>query len=636
MADEGGIAAGLQRGMWSRPWSLRGIWRGLAVILAVQLVYWLILNPLAFSPGQAGSPVEVHRAEFAKLDHPTTDALARAVLKPTELPVDVCCEPGYYAVRLHFTLENVPPTGLGLGPKLDVENFMVVVNGGIVYSPGQMEAPGHSFHGMNKRPIQVPAGVLRTGQNTADLIVTNTAIPFFQVRGVSLGEYGNFIAGGKHRNFMIYDYRALGGIIAGIIALLSLVLMFRTEDREFAFWLFVLAGGWSLLNLHYGWYDWPFGAAAMVAFRFTMLNLLPLAWLNLVDCWTGHGLRWMRWGLAIAFLAVSAVWGTLLYANSLSWYEPSITFMRPWAIALGSISVLRVAWHLATRAESRHWELALLILCLAAMIVDTFDDASFNVSNAAPILFLALAIAFFARNIRLFRSMNDINKLLEGQLREREGELAAEYARQEELARRETLVSERQRLMRDMHDGIGGQLMSLLFAARQKTIPRAELTEGLQAVIDELRLIIDSLDTVGESLGAALASFRSRIEPRLGAAGIRVEWTNRLPDDLPGLSPRAILHVFRIVQEAITNAIKHSGSKAIAIELGLVADDPSRLAVRVADHGKGISKGETNVAGRGIESMRTRAEAIGGTLDLASDPAGTTVTLCVPLEPAAA
>lgn len=632
MADGGGIVALGGDPHLGRPALTKRTWGGLAVILLVQLVYWLVLDPLAFSPKPAGSPIEIVRAEFARLDRPTSEALATASFKPAELPIDSCCEPGYYAARLHFTLDSVPPTGLGLGPKLDVENFMVLVNGGIIHAPGRMEAPGHTFQGMDKRPILVPAGVLRAGPNTIDLVVTNTAIPFFQIRGVSLGEHRDFIAGGKHRNFMIYEYRTLGGVIAGIIALLSLVLMFRSDDREFAFWLFMLAGGWSLLNLHYSWYDWPFGARAMVAFRFTMLNLLPLAWLNLVDCWTGRGLRAMRWALTLVLVAASATWWFLLSTDSLQWYEPSIWFLERWAILLGAASVLRVAWHLLTREETRHWELALLILCLVAMILDTFDDASFNVSNAAPILFLALAIAFFARNIRLFKSMSAINQMLSTQLREREAELATEYARQEELARRETLVGERQRLMRDMHDGIGGQLMSLLFAARQKTIPRAELTEGLQAVIDELRLIIDSLDTVGESLGAALASFRSRIEPRLGAAGIRIEWTNSLPDDLPGLSPRAILQVFRIVQEAITNAIKHSGSKAIAIDLALAPDDPDRLVVRVADQGKGMTSGEAKVAGRGIASMQARAAAIGGTLDLASDPAGTTVTLSVQLE----
>ena len=292
--------------------------------------------------------------------------------------------------------------------------------------------------------------------------------------------------------------------------MLALVLIFRSAEREFALWLFALASTWSALNLQYSWYDWPFGAPAQVLFRFALLNLLPLAWLNLIDSWTGHGIRWLRWGLAGIYGAALVVWAPLMLSDSVSWYLPSIEFLEWWAWALGIACVARVAWHLFAQREDRYWELALLILCVTAMILDSFDAGSFHVSNSAPILFLALALAFIARNIRLFRSMNDFNDLLAGQLSEREGELAVQYARQEELARRETLVGERQRLMRDMHDGIGGQLMGLLFASRRHAIPQAELTESLQLVIDELRLIIDSLDTVGETLGTALATFRAR------------------------------------------------------------------------------------------------------------------------------
>jgi two-component system, NarL family, sensor histidine kinase UhpB len=181
--------------------------------------------------------------------------------------------------------------------------------------------------------------------------------------------------------------------------------------------------------------------------------------------------------------------------------------------------------------------------------------------------------------------------------------------------------------MRDMHDGIGGQLMSLLFAARQKALPPEELTQGLRSVIDELRLIIDSLDTVGESLGAALASFRSRIEPRLSAAGIAIDWSNDLPEGLPELPPHTVLQVFRIVQEAITNAIKHSGTKALGVAIGL--DESKALRIAISDSGAGFDPAAA-AGGRGLENMAARAAAIGGALKLESNKAGTTVILTVP------
>ena len=524
-----------------------------------------------------------------------------------------------------------PKSGLALGPRLDAENYMIIVNGGIVYNPGRMQAPNHSFHGMNKRPVHVAAASLRKGSNVVDVVMTNSAIPILGFRGVNLGEYHEFVRGGRHRNFMIYDYRMIGGIVAGILALLALVLIFRSAEREFALWLFALALTWSALNLQYYWYDWPFGAPAQILFRFALLVLLPLAWLNLIDCWTGHGIRWLRWGLAAIYGVALVVWTPLLLSDSVSWYLPSIEFLEWWAWALGIASVARVAWHLITRREDRYWELALLILCVTAMIVDTFDDGSFHVSNSAPILFLALALAFLARNIRLFRSMNEFNSLLAGQLKEREGELAVQYARQEELARRETLVSERQRLMRDMHDGIGGQLMSLLFASRRQSIPQAELTGSLQLVIDELRLIIDSLDTVGETLGTALATFRARIEPKLSAAGIDLHWSNTLPGTVDHLGARDVLQIFRIVQEAVTNVIKHANSPTIDIEIGVDQADPNAIRIKIADAGSGM--GTPDGDGHGMENMKARAAAINGSIIVDSSAQGSAITLTVPLNP---
>lgn len=608
---------------------MNGVLKAAAIALFVQALYWLVLDPLAFSPVSPGTMIETDSAAFAELPEPTLAALSAAQFKPIELPYEQCCEPGYFAARVTFDLPAVPESGLGLSPRLDAENFMIVVNGGIVHNPGRMKAPTHSFHGMDKRPVHVPAASLRQGRNVVDAIMTNSAISLFGFRGISLGEYHEFVRGGRHRHFMIYEYRTIGGIFAGIIALLALVLIFRSAEREFAVWLFALASTWSILNLQYNWYDWPFGAPAQVWFRFALLVLLPLAWLNLIDCWTGHGIRWLRWGLTSIFGVALVILTPLLLSDSVRWYLPSIEIYAWWAWALGTASVARIAWHLLSQREDRYWEMALLILCVTAMILDTIEERNFHVSNSAPILFLALAIAFLARNIRLFRSMNEFNDLLSGQLREREAELAVQYARQEELARRETLVAERQRLMRDMHDGIGGQLMSLLFAARKQPLPQAELTESLQQVIDELRLIIDSLDTVGETLGTALATFRARIEPRLSAAGIELRWSNVLPDKLDGLGPREVLQIFRIVQEAVTNVIKHANSPTLDIAITQSDAAEKEVSITIADAGKGGPVAAGN--GHGIGNMTARAQAIGGSLVIDSNDAGTRLVLLVPV-----
>lgn len=326
---------------------------------------------------------------------------------------------------------------------------------------------------------------------------------------------------------------------------------------------------------------------------------------------------------------------SLLSASDAGPYDQAVTLTNGAGIALGGLGIVRFLWHFLTRRDDRYWEAALFLLCITLMMFDFYGElfgggAKGFLQTSFPFLILAFPVAFIARNIRLFRSMNEFNELLTGQLREREAELADNYARQSELARRATLVAERQRLMRDMHDGIGGQLMSLLFVSRKQAIPQEELTTSLQQVIDELRLIIDSLDTVGETLGTALATFRARIEPRLSAAGIELRWDNSLPDTLDGLGPREVLQIFRIVQEAVTNVIKHANSPSLDIAIAKAEDADNSIAITIADAGQGSAA--TSGEGHGIQNMNARAQSIGGTLNITSGPTGTRLRLLVPVQ----
>ena len=620
----------MQLPAWKSAWlDWRSLARALAAILAVQAIYWLVLDPWLFSPGPAQNQIEHSVPQLAKIDRPDFAALDNARFKPIELPASVCCETGYFALRFNVDLDAVPPSGLALGPKFDAENFMVAVNGHIVHNPGSLTVPRQTFHGLDKRPIRLPEATLVKGTNRLDVIMVITAVPYLDIRGVTLGEYKSIIASGAPRNFVIYTYRTLGGIIAGIVAVLAFIVMLRSQDRGMAGWLAVLAAAWCARSLYFDWYNWPFGASVRVYFVFCVMILIPLAWFNFVDCWTGHGLRWLRKLLTAAYIVAIAIWAPLLLRDSPAWFEASQQFLDWWGHITAAAAVLRVVWHLATQREDRIWELALLLLCVVAVIRNWIDLGALHVSNTAPILFLALAVAFLSRNVLLFRSMNEFNLRLSADLAQRESELAESFREREALVRRQALVDERQRIMRDMHDGIGGQLMGLLLATRRQTIPRADLHQSLQNIVDELRLIIDSMDSVGEKLGGALAMFRARIEPRLSAAGISLNWSNTLPDDIDGLEAAKVVQIFRIVQEAVTNAIKHAGSDTIDIDIAVAGDAAGEVTIRIADHGKGLDPDRP--AGHGLSNMANRAEAIGARLEIADTGQGTVVALAVPL-----
>lgn len=209
-------------------------------------------------------------------------------------------------------------------------------------------------------------------------------------------------------------------------------------------------------------------------------------------------------------------------------------------------------------------------------------------------------------------------------LAQRTRELENEFDRRRAAEAARTLADERARIMRDMHDGVGGQLVALIGQVQAGQAEAAQIAPQLRRTLDDLRLMIDSLDSACADLSVALGMLRARMEPLLAAQAMRVVWRTAHLPDLPSAAPATVLHVLRILQEALTNALKHA--QASQIDVG--ADwDGARLRIVVADDGRWRDDG----SGRGLASMRARAAAIGGDIDIVHDAGGTRVTLELPL-----
>jgi two-component system, NarL family, sensor histidine kinase UhpB len=612
----------------------RGIGGLLLACITVQLTFWLVINPVLFASPPRPDIIAAENAELATVPNADPAGFERAKFKPVELPHSDCCGPGYRLVRMNFALDAVPADGLALIPQLGSDNFHVRVNGQWTRQDGRLNLPRPTYHGNLKTILYISPSVLKVGVNRLEFVAMRASIPYFDIGKPMLAPYAQASELLAHRNFILNDYKIISYSFGLLAAALAFLLLARSEQKRFAFWVCVVLAAWGLRYHYYTWTDPPFSGPVRMVYYFVLTLTIPVAWVNMIDAWTGRPWRWLSWLTGLIWAGIVVTFFSLLTATDAAPYDQAVTLTNGVGIVLGGLGIARFLWHFLTRRDDRYWEAALFLLCITLMILDFYGEFSGSgakgfLVTSFPILILAFPVAFIARNIRLFRSMNEFNELLTGQLREREAELADNYARQSELARRETLVAERQRLMRDMHDGIGGQLMSLLFASRKQPMPQEELTTSLQQVIDELRLIIDSLDTVGETLGTALATFRARIEPRLSAAGIELRWDNSLPDTLDGLGPREVLQIFRIVQEAVTNVIKHANSSTLDIAIAKAEGETSSIAITIADAGQG------NVAkpgeGHGIQNMTARAQSIGGSLEIVSGPTGTRLQLLVPV-----
>ena len=223
-----------------------------------------------------------------------------------------------------------------------------------------------------------------------------------------------------------------------------------------------------------------------------------------------------------------------------------------------------------------------------------------------------------------------LNRELEARVAEKHRELEHNYARLATLERDRAVAEERARLMRDVHDGVGGQLVSTLALVEGGETGADAVAESIRGALEDLRLVIDSLEPTEDDLLAVLASVRSRLEPRLARHGLRFAWQ---VTDLPavhGFGPEMALQAMRIVQEAVTNIVKHARAHTVTVRTGESAADDARSGVfiEVVDDGSGIATDAPR--GRGLANMARRANSLGGTVSVRSDSTGTVVRLWLP------
>jgi signal transduction histidine kinase len=184
------------------------------------------------------------------------------------------------------------------------------------------------------------------------------------------------------------------------------------------------------------------------------------------------------------------------------------------------------------------------------------------------------------------------------------------------------------RLMGDLHDGIAGQLVLILSLSELRGDPSDEISRASRQALVDLRLVVASLEDVGDDLGMMLGLFRERIEPRTRTSGIALDWRMKPLPDLPGLNPTATLTIFRILQEALNNTVRHSGCDTVEVRAGRspVSGFGVRLTVRDSGRGGAVE----GPGGFGLRNLRRRAGTLGAVLAIDSGDHGTTVTLDLP------
>jgi signal transduction histidine kinase len=349
------------------------------------------------------------------------------------------------------------------------------------------------------------------------------------------------------------------------------------------------------------------------------------------------------WTIAVAV-------ATLLMSESL--YDATLIQQHVVTLLMSTYAVWVLVYGLRA---SRRMQYSAGVVSLAALGFGVHDVLSMMgllgpddfrlVPFVLPASTLVMTAALTQRFLATFRSARSLNVELEERVHRKHAELEVNFERMRELEQAElefnfdrmryleesrVVAGERERIMREMHDGVGGDLVSILAMVENGRAGPAEIAASVRSSIDDMRMLIDALDPNVDDLNVLLGVFRSHNEVRLRDQGLRLRWEVA---DLPAVSRLGrndYLHIMRIVQEAVTNVTRHADAETIQVRAGVRDDVEGRAGafIEVTDDGIGI---EPDVAaGRGSVNMAERARMIGAELLIESTSEGTRVDLWIP------
>lgn len=458
------------------------------------------------------------------------------------------------------------------------------------------------------------------------------------ISSVWLGE-GESLSWRYHLRYLLQVQLPYISSVAFLTAgLFSLLVWFR-QRRDPLYSLFFLVSLASFLRtLHYHvgenrlllsdqWFSW--------------LTVNSLFWLiTSVHFFLNHlhNRRSVRLNQVVVFLTTSLTLVTLPVLAGL----PSIYLLSPLAYALLMIVGLVVGivgFSKSQLARSSDGKL-LSAWCLMGMIFWLYDwllqsnyidiEGIYLGPYTNLVAFMLFFRIMFRRYMGAIDEVKQVNASLAVRLQTRETELLQVHRGQREAAHRQTLTDERQRMMQDMHDGMGSSLRTALLEVEKGHMNASSVADVLKGCIDDLKLAIDAMEPVHSDLLLLLATLRFRLGPHLENAGLTLRWEIEDVPLLDWIDPRNALHILRILQEAFTNIIKHTQATEIRVATGVAL---GCVVVTVTDNGQGFDVAQgLKKRGKGLNNQMRRAESIGAEINWASSETGTRLSLHLPIK----
>jgi signal transduction histidine kinase len=523
-------------------------------------------------------------------------------------------------------------------------NVAIYLNDSFIGESGPMRPPIPSF----RRPVmfQFPKELIKSGDNTI----------YYRVAVGSRNPWPNHLSIGpshlfeeKYANRILLKKTIPFAILVMMAALtLFMLLIFYLRPQEKVYGWYALAT--FVWMIHHGmklidnipienkmlWHAvsyWTLGLFVAFGLQYIALfsNLVAKKINRAIILYAIFG------GVVLCFLA--SIFPNLLHLFGQYIWVPSILL-----VGIYAVSTLVIAFKREPNIENKHLLLAISLLTIVGVrdylfdFTDLVSGTTFYIQFAAGFVIIYWALILIRRFAIALDTAEVLNLELEDRVAEKSQQLKSFYDNEAESNKEKARLDERHRIMRDMHDGLGGQLVQLL-ALVDKTPALEPVRNNLEMILTDLRLIIDSLSIDDGDLSYVLAAFRYRTEPLLKKVGLSYDWqVNDLPE-IDSLGPTAVLQILRILQESISNIAKHANASRITVYADTKESHQheSMVVVEIRDNGNGMSSNQNgelsnNQFGHGLTNMEYRAHSIGAQLKINNSPQGVSVLLSMPIK----
>jgi two-component system sensor histidine kinase UhpB len=515
-------------------------------------------------------------------------------------------------------------------------NVEVHLNGRLVHRSGRTTEPlTRDCH--YPQLVTLPTVWLKSRGNLLDLHVSGQAMQrvsaLQRAGGISALRIGTqAVLELVHAQRLFWNVTAVQIVNLVLAVLATLVLglgvLYRREAYFGYFGLTALL--WAAMSARSWWRDVPLEtgtAEAIVGPVFAVIAALAV-----------------QFFLSYAHLRSRAIEGALIVQSLLVpltlWLGgPNRLFglVDAWYVVLATELLLVLGLYLRTTRRQRRadfWPMAGLVAALAVVVL---AEAAVQhgwllpppvalLQLVLPLLLIALALRLLFGYARAVRAAEAAVGQLDQRVQEAAADIERNYGKLAEARIDQVTQKERKRIAADLHDDLGAKLLTIVHTSESDRISTLA-----REALEEMRLSVRGLTGKPMRLADALADWRAEVVSRLGQANIEIDWRGPPEDTELELPARSFVQTTRILREAVSNIIKHSGASQCKVRCAI---GEQQFGLNIQDNGKGISMeldGKLD-RGHGMHSMKHRAKQMQGQCLVESGPGyGTVIRLTLPL-----